>query len=260
MPEINFPENLNWLESRTILKCRTGSLAYGTATETSDTDYRAIVIPPAEYLLGIPSFTDYNTAGGKTFINTKDDVDYTATSLAKFVQQAMTGVPNNIELLFMAPEDVLFCNDYGRVLLDNRHLFLSQRCQHRMCAYAHAQRQRLEASLNNPCVGRQALVEQHGYDTKLAYHALRLLYGAHEILTTGDFHTRRPVKEQLELLQVRRGEIPYAEFFGMYNAMSAIVEHLIPTNKIVVPKEPDYHKINNLLINMQRVALDWEGN
>lgn len=118
--------NLTWLEDRTIILSPTGSYAYGTNTDTSDKDYKGVCIPPVEYYLGLDSFNEYNTSGGKNFRNTKDDVDVNIIHVNKFVRDAMQSVPNNIEILFVRPEDYIKVTPLGQILIDNRHLFLSK--------------------------------------------------------------------------------------------------------------------------------------
>lgn len=63
----NLPDNMEWLEHRTILLTKYGSHCYGTNTPTSDLDYKGVCIPPPEYYLGLKSINEYNTAGGKNF-------------------------------------------------------------------------------------------------------------------------------------------------------------------------------------------------
>ena len=91
---MKFPDNMAWLQQRTILLTITGSHAYGTNVETSDMDYKGVCIPPDEYYFGLKTFNDYNTTGGKNFKNTKDDIDISIMHINKFVSDAMQGVPN----------------------------------------------------------------------------------------------------------------------------------------------------------------------
>jgi len=134
LQESNFP----WLEDRTILLAVTGSHAYGTATEHSDKDYKGVCIPPIDYYLGLKMFNEYNKSGGKNWRNTKDDVDVTILHVNKFVHDAMLGVPNNIEILFVRSEDLLKVTPLGQKLIDNRHLFLSKQIRRKFGGYAYS--------------------------------------------------------------------------------------------------------------------------
>jgi predicted nucleotidyltransferase len=128
LPTDTAPE---WLDRRTILITITGSFAYGTNVETSDKDYRGVCIPPKEYFLGLNRFNEYNTTGGKNFKNTKDDIDIAVSHISKFVLDAMSGVPNNIEILFTRPEEIIKINPFGKELISHREDFLSKALKHK---------------------------------------------------------------------------------------------------------------------------------
>lgn len=242
-----FSNSPAWLKDRVILVGRTGSHAYGTNTENSDKDYKGICIPPLSYHLGLDTFNEYNNTGGKNYKNTKDDVDVTISHLSKFVRDALSGVPNNIELLFLRDEDMQL-TELGKKLIMHRHLFLSKQVYRKFGGYAYSQMKRLENQK-----GDKNLIEQFGYDTKDYMHCIRLLTSAIEILETGDFSTYRPNREFL--LECRRGEHTFEEALAnieMYN------ERLNKAyEQSALSERPDYEKVNDLLIelNMDGLAL-----
>src|SRR5690606_37170348 len=137
-----------------------------------------------------------NNSGGKNFKNTKDDVDVNIIHINKFVKDAIQGVPNNIEILFVRPEDYIKVTPLGQKLIDNRHLFLSKQIQKKFGGYAYSQLMKLKQKKSNG-TGRQDLIQKYGYDTKFAMHSVRLLTSAIEILETGDFSTYRPNRQEL---------------------------------------------------------------
>ncbi|KAB8130740.1 hypothetical protein F9U64_14000 [Gracilibacillus oryzae] len=233
--------NIDWLEDRTILLAPVGSYAYGTNTAQSDRDYKGICIPPVDYYLGLQSFNEYNTTGGKNFKNTKDDVDIIIMHINKFVKDAMQGVPNNIELLFVRPEDYLKVTESGQVLIDNRHLFLSKYIQKRFSGYAYSQIQKLKNGADHD--GK--------YDTKLFMHSIRLLTSAIEILNTGDFCTYRPNRKLL--LDCRNGKYSLKEALEMIDIYND--ELKTAGEQSALPATADYKKINNVLIDINRKAL-----
>lgn len=161
------PDNMKWLNHRTILLTRTGSHAYGTNTPTSDEDYRGVCIPPPEYFLGLKSINEYNTSGGKNFTVKQSDksniVDVTITHINKFVRDALNGVPNNLDILFCRDEDIIYMDDFGKELRNMRKEFLSKALKHKFCGYAHSQKHKLIIRKGNG-TGRQDLVEKYGYD------------------------------------------------------------------------------------------------
>lgn len=242
--------NLKWLEERTIILAPTGSYAYGTNTEESDKDFKGVCIPPIDYYLGLESFNEYNNSGGKNFKNTKDDVDINIIHINKFVKDAMQGVPNNIEILFVRQKDYLKVTPLGQKLIDNRHLFLSKQIKNKFGGYAYSQIQKLKNKKSNG-TGRQDLIDKHGYDTKFFMHSVRLLTSAIEILETGDFSTYRPNRQFL--LDCRNGKYNFEEALKIVeyydNKLKAAIE------KSELPSKPNYKKINQLLIEINKEGL-----
>ncbi|UGO49209.1 putative nucleotidyltransferase [Bacillus phage vB_BanH_Emiliahah] len=237
---------LDWLEGRTILLLPYGSRLYGTDTVDSDWDFKGVCIPPKDYYLGLNTFNEYNNTGGKTFKNTKDDVDVNILHISKFVKDAMQGVPNNIEMLFARPEDYIWVSELGRVLLDNRQLFLSKQIVKKFGGYTTS----LVNKLKNGA-GRTELIEQHGYDTKNFMQGVRLLISAIEILDTGDYRTYRPEREFL--LECRNGKHTLEQALSII----AYYEHRLQEAHAhsALPDKPDYDKINNMLMGINEDAL-----
>jgi uncharacterized protein len=125
--------NNDFVEKNTIYKCLAGSKAYGLDTPTSDTDIRGICIPPKEYYFGLHSFEQQELP--------PDIVIY---SIQKFIRLATDCNPNVIELLYVDKNDILSINNYGKILRDNRELFLSKKAKFTFSGYAFAQLQRIK--------------------------------------------------------------------------------------------------------------------
>ncbi|WP_366249667.1 nucleotidyltransferase domain-containing protein [Terribacillus aidingensis] len=240
----------DWLEERTIIMAPTGSYAYGTNTEDSDKDYKGICIPPVNYFLGLESFNEYNSSGGKNFKNTKDDVDINIIHITKFVKDAMIGVPNNIEILFLNKDQYLKITELGQQLIDNRHLFLSKAIQKKFGGYANSQIQKLKQR-NVSRSGRQDLIDLYGYDTKFFMHSVRLLTSAIEILETGDFSTFRPNRSFL--LDCRKGAYTFGEAVELIELLDSDLKRAAEHSTL--PERPDYHAINQLLIRINSAAI-----
>ena len=249
------PDDLKWLENRTILLTKAGSHIYGTNIENSDTDYKGVCIPPEEYYLGLKSINEYNKSGGKNFgeRNTKDDVDLVITHINKFVIQAMQGVPNNLDILFCRDEDVLYMDEFGKELRGIRKEFLSKEVFKKFSGYALSQKHKLETKRSHG-TGRKELVEKYGVDVKFAYHALRLIFSATEILSTGDYHTYRPERELL--LDIRNGKYTMDEIFEMFEHYDQILKDTY--EKSTLPTRPNFDKINKWLIDVNKRALDYD--
>jgi len=91
----------------------TGSHLYGTATPSSDIDRRGFAVGTINQILDIERFDQYEDR-----IN--DTVIY---SLRKFFNDLIRGNTQLLEVLFSEPE---YITDAGRLVLDNRSLFISQ--------------------------------------------------------------------------------------------------------------------------------------
>lgn len=242
-------EQLPWLQARTILLVTAGSYSYGTNTETSDRDYKGVCIPPIDYYFGLHSFHEYRQSTGKNFQASAGDVEVTIMHITKFVNQAMQGIPNNIEMLFVRPEDRLKVTPLGQMLIDHRHLFLSKRVFKRFGGYARSQIQKLKTKRQNK-TGRQDLVEKYGYDTKFFMHSIRLLTSAIEILETGDFQTYRPNRQLL--LDCRNGKYSFEEALEMAEMYDEQLRQAYERSPL--PSKVDFKKINQLLISIHQQA------
>ncbi|UJH95610.1 hypothetical protein [Bacillus phage vB_BtM_BMBsp2] len=237
---------MSWMEERTIILVPYGSRLYNTAHADSDWDFKGVCIPPKEYYLGLETFNEYNNTGGKTFKNTKDDVDINIIHVSKFVKDAMLGVPNNIEVLFAREEDYIILTELGQVLRDNRHLFLSKQIITKFGGYTRS----LTNKIKNGA-GRQELVEEFGYDTKNFMQGVRLQISAIEILTTGDYTTYRPERDFL--LSCRNGDYTREQALALVEDYDAKLQLAHANSKL--PEKPDYNKINGMLMAINEDAM-----
>jgi len=237
------PNEPEWLQSNTILLGRIGSHAYGTATESSDFDFKGVCVPPAEYFLGLKSFEGYDKTGGKNFKNKAGDVDVTILHINKFVRDAMAGVPNNLELLYLDDNDYVYvCEHYGQELISMREHFLSKRIMKKYGGYAKSQAHRMQ-QLNSNGAARSEIVEKHGYDTKFFMHTVRLLQTATEILLTGGMKAKRPNAEFL--IGLRNGSHSLEEALSLIEELEKQLN--VAYKKTNLPDHPDENFINKWL-------------
>ena len=125
------------LKDRIIFLCLGGSHSYGTNIETSDVDIRGVALDTKLDVLGVTHF--------EQFLN--EETDTCIYSLSKFIKLVSECNPNIIEMLFCKPEHYYWVSPLGKMLLENRHLFLSKRAFYTFGGYAHAQLNRLENAL-----------------------------------------------------------------------------------------------------------------
>src|SRR3990167_7421171 len=115
-----------------ILEGITGSKAYGLDTETSDEDIKGIYVAPTQDILGI-----FNVK--ETYDHV--DPDFCYHEVGKFIQLAIKANPTIYELLFL--DGYLVLEKFGKILVDNRHLFLSNTVRHSYGGYALSQAKEL---------------------------------------------------------------------------------------------------------------------
>lgn len=99
---------------------------------------------------------------------------------------------------------------------------------------------------------RAALEEKYGYDTKHAYHLVRLIRMCREILTTGKVLVKRPDRE--ELLTIRNGAWSYDQLIEFADREEKELNELYTTTTIL-PKMPDREKLDALCIRLVERSL-----
>jgi len=133
-PEYSFLKTDKHLGDNIILLGFGGSYAYGTNNEFSDIDLRGVALNSANDILSDNKF--------EQIVHNEQDV--TVYSFDKIIKLLCNCNPNVIEMLGLREQDYLILKDEGRLLLDNKSLFLSQRAVNSFGGYANAQLRRLE--------------------------------------------------------------------------------------------------------------------
>lgn len=121
-------------ERKIVFLALGGSYAYGTNVETSDIDVRGIALRSSEEILlgeDFEQFTDVET----------DTVIYSFDKMCKLLSMCN---PNTIEILGVRSEDILYMDETGQKLLENKQIFLSKRAIRSFGGYANAQLHRLK--------------------------------------------------------------------------------------------------------------------
>ncbi len=193
-----------------------GSTAYGVADDHSDVDVYGFAIPPRDWVFPhlrgeVPGFDecapkfeqiqqhhmlDKSARGGKGV-----EYDLTIYSIVKYFKLLMENNPNIIDTLFVPRRCVVFSTKVGELVRENRKLFLHKGCWARFKGYAYSQIHKMNTK--EPEGKRKAIIEEFGYDVKFAYHVVRLLNEAEQILIEGTLDLERN-REQLKA--IRRGE------------------------------------------------------
>jgi predicted nucleotidyltransferase len=201
------PENLHYL---TIM----GSEAYGVSSGDSDKDLYGFCVPPKEmiwpHLAGaIPgfgrqpvSFEQYQQHGIKHTTDREVVYDFSIYSIVKYFNLCMENNPNMIDSLFTPQSCVIWSTPMAVMVRNNRQLFLHKGAYPKFKGYAYSQLHKM--AIKQPQEGgkRAANVEEHGYDTKFAYHLVRLLNEVEQLLMTGTLDLQQS-REMLK--EIRRG-------------------------------------------------------
>lgn len=133
-PEYDFLCRRPELGDNIVMVAVGGSHAYGTNVEGSDLDIRGIATNTSgRILIGNPFEQSVDVA-----------TDTTIYSLDKIINLLCNCNPNIIEILGLNPEHYLYINSIGKLLLDNKELFLSKKAINAFGGYANSQLRRLE--------------------------------------------------------------------------------------------------------------------
>lgn len=111
-----------------------GSHAYGMNIEGSDLDLRGGSLNSKNEILLGQDFEQVIDRG----------TDTTIYSFNKLIKLLSSCNPNVIELLGCKKEHYIILDDVGKLLLENRRMFLSKECIHTFGGYANSQLRRLE--------------------------------------------------------------------------------------------------------------------
>lgn len=227
-----------WLQANMILYVESGSYAYGTNTEKSDKDFKGIAIPPLrEYYLGSDTFNSTQiTTGNQTSKNSHEDIDVTIYSIKNFVKMAEQANPNIIEMLYVDNSSILFNTPYAKSIIENRHLFLTNRIANSFGGFAFQCRKRIERDI----------LKNNTYDTKDLMHSIRLYETATQAFETGIFNTKRENAEFL--LSVRNGLFDNEQAIDILDQKKKSFD--LAFENSILPNKPNHKKIQELLINL----------
>jgi uncharacterized protein len=246
-----------WLPTNVQYETIMGSVAYGVSSDTSDVDVYGWAIPPKDdvfpHLRGeVPGFgeaherfaqfqehhvRDSDALGGhgRTY-------DLTIFGIVKFFQLAMENNPNVLDSLFTPATCVLHSTRVGNLVRENRRLFLHRGAWPKFKGYAYSQLHKLASK--RPVGKRAKVVAEHGYDTKFAYHVVRLLGEVEQILVEGDIDLQR---DNDRLKAIRRGEWTEERLRQWAADKETDLERAYAASSL--PAVPDEGRIKSLLLN-----------
>lgn len=247
--EYSFIKTDAHLGRHVILLGLAGSYSYGTDIDGSDIDIRGITLNQKSDLIGLTQFEQY----------VDDNTDTVIYAFNKIVTLLLNCNPNTIELLGLNPEHYLYLNDIGKMLLDNRKLFLSRRAIQSFGGYADAQLRRLQNALARNSI-LQSEKEQHIFNSvKNAMHSFNAGYNSFENGSIEIFIDKavNPEFETEIFVNADLKHYPLRDYANMWSTMSNVVrdyEKIGKRNK----KKDDIHLNKHAmhLIRLFLMALD----
>jgi hypothetical protein len=224
--------NLTEVPGTPVLVGVGGSHAYGLAHAESDVDYRGCYVAPTRAFFGLtPPKQTYD----------RHDPDLAMHEVGKTLQLASGGNPTVLELFFY--EDYACRTEVGDLLIANSDLFITGKIRDTHLGYARQQFTRLiqrQGSFSSDTAKR---TEKH------ARHMFRLMQLAEDALTTGVYTLQ--VRDRDEIFAL--GKLPIDEM----TARAEAEFDRLNTIESVLPPAPDMEAINNLLVHIRTIALDW---
>jgi predicted nucleotidyltransferase len=244
-------ETMQIIPDHTLLLGYVGSIAHGTyipkndPDSIDDKDILGVCVADESVYLGLKKFEQKETKKGEW-----DSVVY---EIRKFFHLLLKQNPNVVGLLWLQEKDYIHISDTGRMILNNKELFISKAAYHSFVGYAHGQLHRMTHGAFDGYMGekRKKLVEKFGYDCKNAAHLIRLLRMGIEFLTDGKLRVFR--EDAAELKEIKSGK------WTLEKVQAEADRHFVLAQEAFVrsslPSNPDTEKAEQLLIYILKKEL-----
>ncbi len=245
-----------WLPPNVHYETIMGSEAYGVSSDSSDMDVYGFCIPPKEIIFphlageivgfGTPKerfeqFQQHYIHDPTELAGRGRDYDITIFNIVKYFRLAMENNPNMIDSLFTPHTCVLHITRVGQMVREQRRLFLHKGSWAKFKGYAFSQLHKMSTKQTEG--KRQEIREEFGFDVKYAYHLVRLLYEAEQILLEGDIDLQR---HREHLKAIRRGEVSEDDIRSWAADKEKHLENAYHDSKL--PQTPDEKRIKQLLL------------
>lgn len=231
-----------------------GSLSYGVSTDNSDQDiygfsipYKTIIFPHLQgYIMdfgprpqGFDQWQEHHVKSPCGQIV----YDFNIFGIVRFFNLCLNSNPNMVDSLFTPESCIQHITKIGSIIRDKRHLFLSKKMWFTYKGYAYSQFRKIFTK--EPDKGkRKEICEKFGYDTKFAYHIVRLITQVEQVLTEGTMDLQAS-REQLKF--IREGGWTKEELSKYLHDKSISLEEVKNNSKI--QEKPDQKAIKELLLN-----------
>lgn len=241
-----------FLANNTMFVGITGSFSYGVSQDTSDMDLCGFCIPPKEYVFPHLSgeIFGFGKVGPRFEQFSKHHIDYnnknydiTIYNIVKFFNLCMQNNPNMIDMLYLPRRCVLHSTSIYETIRESRDLFLHKGAVPKFRGFAFSEMSKLK-KVERVNLKRQYLVDKFGYDTKNAYHIVRLLLEIEMILSKGTLDLECNSKI---LKAVREGEMTLQSLQDWVESKEKALEIEKANSKL--PEKPREADIKKMLLN-----------
>jgi hypothetical protein len=249
-------------EENTILRTQVGSGLHGVSIKgVDDRDEMGICIEPLVCFVGVDSrgyeyrpFEQYlHRTQPEGVRSGAGDFDLNVYSLRKWAWMAATGNATALLPLFAPASEIVSIEYPGHEIRSQPELFLSRELGYRFTRYLEAQRDKM-LGIRHGLTNRPELIAKHGFDTKFAYHAVRIGHQGAELLSTG--RITLPIAEPMRswLLDVRLGNVDKQVVLDAIDHYRTMIETDTPLADL--PEFCDYDKLNHWLVDTYQ---EWWG-
>ena len=248
----------SWLSDNTQYLCVMGSVASGVSSDSSDYDLYGWAVPPKKLVFAhldgelqgfgtqkkrFGQFQQHHVVDESAMGGKGREYDFSIYSIIKYFHLCMGANPNIIDSCFVPSNCVLHSTQIANMVRDKRKLFLSKLAWHKFKGYAYSELHKMTSK--NPTGKRLEIREAHGFDTKFAYHIVRLLSEIEQILTEGDLDLQEKGRRE-HMKAIRRGEVSEKEIREWFAIKEKGLEKLYHESKL--RDSPDEGAIKQLLL------------
>lgn len=248
-----------WLPDNVMYETIMGSFAYGVSSDTSDTDLYGFCMPEKSTLFPhldgeiqgfgrqkqrFEQYQQHHIIDKDALAGKGRSYDVSMFNIVKYFQLCMENNPNMLDSIFTPLNCVLHSTKVGNLVRENRKIFLHKGAYHKFLGYAHSQLHKMSTKNPQEDSKRYQNIKEKGFDTKYAYHLVRLADECEQILSIGDINLQR-ANEHMKA--VRRGEVSEQEIRDWFAARERTLEKMYAECKL--QHTPDEEQIKTLLVH-----------
>lgn len=226
--EYNFLRNEKVLGSNIILLTTGGSYAYGTNIESdehvSDIDIRGIYLNSKEEILLMD-------CDNKPYENR--ELDVVLYPLKQIISLLISCNPNTIEILGTREDQIIQISKEGKLLRDNKELFLSKKAYASFGGYAIQQLRRLQNALardNYPQAQKEEHIMKSIEKQMLTFKERYEEFNKGYINLIMDNSNKEDLDKEI-LMDINLNKYPLRDFKNIYSEMSQIIRDYDKLNK-----------------------------